>query len=230
MPPATAIAKAPEAVAEGPARAAALRRRREREVYECRTHAPDERHRAVMRSAARSDDPGLVSASMPASPPTRRQAGHPDTDARHARRGYDDEIDGARRGQGTARREDGSAAASIAPGLDVRADRQSRPLAGALADITRNPAFDAGEVARVPDEQLAEIQQELTNPGALAGRVLPNLVYGPVSPYAKSSGAGDPKAVAADTRMRMIWLRSSTPGCALTRRRSSSSAIVRSPR
>ena len=90
--------------------------------------------------------------------------------------------------------------ANLAPALDL------------LADIARNPSFDAVEVARVKNQQLAEIQQELTNPGALAGRVLPNLVYGPVSPYAKSSGAGDPKAVAAMTRDDLVafqhaWLR-----------------------
>jgi zinc protease len=90
--------------------------------------------------------------------------------------------------------------ANLAPAIDL------------LADIARNPAFAPAEVARVKNQQLAGIMQELTSPDALAGRVLPKLVYGPASPYAKSSGGGDPVAVAALTRDDLVafqhaWLR-----------------------
>ncbi|KQS03938.1 peptidase M16 [Sphingomonas sp. Leaf357] len=81
-----------------------------------------------------------------------------------------------------------------------------------FADVTRNPAFAPAEVARIKQQQLASIAQELTNPGGLAGRVMPKLIYGPSSPYAKSLGGGDPAAVANLTRDDLIafqqaWLR-----------------------
>ncbi|MEG3123986.1 M16 family metallopeptidase [Sphingomonas sp. GB1N7] len=86
------------------------------------------------------------------------------------------------------------------------------PAMDLFADVTRNPAFAPAEVARVKQQQLAGIAQELTSPGGLAGRVMPKLIYGPSSPYAKSSGGGDPAAVANLTRDDLVafqqaWLR-----------------------
>jgi len=86
------------------------------------------------------------------------------------------------------------------------------PAIALFADVTRNPAFAAPEVARVKQQQLASIAQELTSPGALAARVLPKQIYGPTSPYAKSAGGGDPAAVASLTRDDLVafqqaWLR-----------------------
>jgi zinc protease len=90
--------------------------------------------------------------------------------------------------------------ANLVPALDL------------FADISRNPAFADAEVARVRNQQLAGIAQELTNPQGLAARVVPRLVYGPNSPYAKSIGGGDPRAVAALTpadlrAFQQAWLR-----------------------
>lgn len=81
-----------------------------------------------------------------------------------------------------------------------------------FADIVRNPRFDPAETARVRNQQLAQISQELTNPQGLSSRVVPKLVYGPASPYAKAQGSGDPAAVAsltpADLRaFQQAWLR-----------------------
>ncbi len=82
-----------------------------------------------------------------------------------------------------------------------------------FADIVRNPAFKPEEVARLRNAQLAGIQQELTSPDGLANRVLPALVYGPQSLYAKTAaGGGDPAAVAKltpeDVRaFHQAWLR-----------------------
>ena len=81
-----------------------------------------------------------------------------------------------------------------------------------FADVARNPAFADAEVARVKNQQLAGIQQELTDPQGIAARVLPPYIYGTNSPYAKAFGGGDPKAVAALTRADLIafqqaWLR-----------------------
>jgi predicted Zn-dependent peptidase len=86
------------------------------------------------------------------------------------------------------------------------------PALDLFADVARNPAFADAEIARVKNQQLAGIAQELTSPQGLAGRVLPPLVYGAASPYAKSQGGGDPRAVAALTRADLVafreaWLR-----------------------
>ena len=89
---------------------------------------------------------------------------------------------------------------NLAPALDL------------FADIVRNPAFPAVEVDRVKNQQRARIAAELSDPDSLAGRLMPRLVYGPTSPYAKSFGSGDPRAIAALTRDDLIafqhaWLR-----------------------
>jgi predicted Zn-dependent peptidase len=86
------------------------------------------------------------------------------------------------------------------------------PALDLFADVARNPAFRESELERVKNQTLAGIAQELTSPQGLAGRVLPPLLYGPESPYAKARGAGDPKAVAALTRADLVafqqaWLR-----------------------
>ena len=86
------------------------------------------------------------------------------------------------------------------------------PALALYADVIRNPAFPEAELARVKTQTLAGIKQELTSPQGLAGRVLPPLVYGPTSPYAKAQGLGDPAAVAALTRADLVtfhqaWLR-----------------------
>ncbi len=87
-----------------------------------------------------------------------------------------------------------------------------KPALALFADIARNPAFDEAELARVKTQALAGIQQELTNPNGLIGRVVPQVTYGPDHPYAKAQGGGDPRAVAALTRadliaFRQAWLR-----------------------
>ncbi len=86
------------------------------------------------------------------------------------------------------------------------------PAVELLADVARNPAFAPADVARVRNQQLAQISQELTNPSALAARAMPRLLAGPDYPYAKSFGSGDPAAVAtltpADLRaFQQAWLR-----------------------
>ncbi|WP_375243555.1 M16 family metallopeptidase [Sphingomonas parapaucimobilis] len=96
-------------------------------------------------------------------------------------------------------------------GLDVPSINLA-PALDLYADILRNPAFPDPELARVKAQTLAGIKQELTSPQGLASRVLPPLVYGPTSPYAKAQGAGDPAAVAAMTRDQLVafqqaWLR-----------------------
>ena len=79
------------------------------------------------------------------------------------------------------------------------------------SDIARDPAFAEDELGRVKNQQLTQIAQELTSPQGLAQRVLPKLVS-PNSPYSKSQGSGDARAVQALTRadlvaFRQAWLR-----------------------
>lgn len=92
----------------------------------------------------------------------------------------------------------------------------SANLGGSLdlfADMMRHPAFAPGEVERLRATTLAGIDQELTSPEGLSGRVLPGLLYGPNHPYAKlGAGSGDPAAVKALTRDDLVafhraWIR-----------------------
>ena len=87
------------------------------------------------------------------------------------------------------------------------------PSLDLLADIIRNPAFEPSEVERLRAQQLAQISQELTQPGGLAGRTLPLVLYGAAHPYGRpASGTGDPAAVARISREDLIrfhqsWIR-----------------------
>ncbi|GGB29329.1 zinc protease [Sphingomonas metalli] len=78
--------------------------------------------------------------------------------------------------------------------------------------MLRAPTFPDSELPRVKAQQLAGIQQELTSPYGLVARVLPPLVVGTDSPYAKNRGQGDAAAVTAATRgdlaaFHQAWLR-----------------------
>jgi len=73
------------------------------------------------------------------------------------------------------------------------------PSLALMADITRNAAFADSEVARVKDQQLAELAQTLAAPRALASRELARLLYGS-HPYGQpADGLGDAKSLAALT-------------------------------
>ncbi|MGE5145464.1 MAG: M16 family metallopeptidase, partial [Candidatus Eiseniibacteriota bacterium] len=52
-----------------------------------------------------------------------------------------------------------------------------------FADIVRNPAFRDADIARIRGQWLADIEQEKTQPVALALRTLPPLLYGKDHPY-----------------------------------------------
>jgi len=90
----------------------------------------------------------------------------------------------------------------------------SANLDGALdlfAEVARRPAYADAEVARFKAQQVAQIQQELTNPNALAQRMATR-VLAAGTPYEKAQGSGDPVAVAALTpadlrAFQQAWLR-----------------------
>jgi zinc protease len=82
-----------------------------------------------------------------------------------------------------------------------------------LADIVRNPAFAPAEVERLRAQQLAGIAAEMTQPGAIAARALPGVLFGRDHPYGKpATGTGTADAVRALTRDELVafhqaWIR-----------------------
>ena len=73
------------------------------------------------------------------------------------------------------------------------------PSLALMADVVRNPAFADAEVARVKDQQLAELAQTLATPRALAARELSRVLFGQ-HPYAQpGDGLGNAKSLAALT-------------------------------
>ncbi len=82
-----------------------------------------------------------------------------------------------------------------------------------MADVVRNPAFKPADVARVKDQQLAEIAQAAASPRSLAVRTLAPLLFGPAHPYGVAGdGLGDARSVAALTpealrAAHLKWLR-----------------------
>ncbi|PLK24390.1 peptidase M16 [Novosphingobium sp. TH158] len=74
------------------------------------------------------------------------------------------------------------------------------PSLALMADVTLNPAFAPGEVARVKTQQLARLAQVKANPSALAGRSLSPLLFGPAHPYGlPGDGLGETETVSALT-------------------------------
>ncbi|MEQ1867492.1 MAG: pitrilysin family protein, partial [Micropepsaceae bacterium] len=85
-----------------------------------------------------------------------------------------------------------------------------------LADVVRNPAFEASEVERLRGQQLSRISAEFNNPNAIGTRILLPALYGAAHPYGvPPSGLGDPAVVAKVSRDDLIafhqaWLRPET--------------------
>ena len=81
-------------------------------------------------------------------------------------------------------------------------------LAPSLAlyrDLLREPRFEQGEIDRVKASWIAGIQQEKVNPGAVAMRVLPPLLYGKGHPYAiPFTGSGTEASIASLTRDDLV--------------------------
>ena len=70
------------------------------------------------------------------------------------------------------------------------------PTLDLLADVIKNPAFDAQELERVRVQQITRIQAESTQPQSLAFRVLPPMLYGEAHPYGVPfTGTGDAEVV-----------------------------------
>jgi len=91
--------------------------------------------------------------------------------------------------------------ANLAPSLEL------------MADVVRNPAFADSEVARVRDQQLAELAQTVATPPALAKREMAKVLFGPQHPYGQpGDGLGSKDTLAALTPAQLRaahgkWLR-----------------------
>ncbi|HEY6816270.1 MAG TPA: pitrilysin family protein [Croceibacterium sp.] len=90
-----------------------------------------------------------------------------------------------------------------------------RPSLELMADVVRRPAFDPAEVARVKDQRLAEIAQELASPSGLAYRALGPLIYGDAHPYGSVGATGTTSAIETLTpetlaEQHRTWLRPDT--------------------
>ena len=86
------------------------------------------------------------------------------------------------------------------------------PSLDLMADIARNPAFDPDETARLRDQQLASIAQELASPVSLGQRAIDPLLFGEEHPYGTPGGSGRSETVSALTAEMLheahaSWLR-----------------------
>ncbi len=71
--------------------------------------------------------------------------------------------------------------------LTVMPDRLASAFA-LFAEVLRAPAFPAADVARLRDERLADLQQQVAEPRALADRRFTGSLYAPTSRYARPAG------------------------------------------
>ncbi|MDQ8029218.1 MAG: pitrilysin family protein [Brevundimonas sp.] len=87
------------------------------------------------------------------------------------------------------------------------------PALTLLADVVRNPAFAPAEVERIRASRLSGLASERTNPGAIAARALPPLIYGEGSPYGRSfTGTGTDAVIEGLSRADLVsahdtWIR-----------------------
>jgi predicted Zn-dependent peptidase len=114
-----------------------------------------------------------------------------------------------------------SLGADIGAGADLDSDNASLsalkenldPSLALYADVIRRPRFDPKEIDRVRKTWLAGIEQEKTEPNAIALRLLPPLMYGAGHPYAiPLSGTGTEESIQSLTREDLLafdqqWLR-----------------------
>jgi zinc protease len=78
-----------------------------------------------------------------------------------------------------------------------------------LADVVRNPAFEAKEVERLRGQRLARIAAMLNEPNGIASYVLPSRLYGADHPYGRPfSGMGDVATVKRITRDDIVRFKS----------------------
>ncbi len=82
--------------------------------------------------------------------------------------------------------------------FDVLSSRVE-PTVELVAEIVREPSFDADELERVRRERLTRVLQRRDRPGALADDTLARILYGPTHPYGRPV-LGDRETLEALTR------------------------------
>lgn len=106
-------------------------------------------------------------------------------------------------GVGSSRDRTYFTANALTPNLD--------PTLDLLEDVVKNPAFAPAEIERLRNQQLAQIQSELSNPNALAGRALWQSVYGKNHAYGRPSSGelADVKTITRDELQNSYkqWIR-----------------------
>lgn len=90
-----------------------------------------------------------------------------------------------------------------------------QPSLELLADLVRNPAFEADAIERVRSQRMAAVAQELSSPADIANRAFLPLVYGDTHPYAHASNSGSAEVISALTREDLVaehaeWIRPET--------------------
>ena len=81
---------------------------------------------------------------------------------------------------------------AVNPNLDASLDL--------MADIVKNPAFNADDIERIRVKQLTAIDREESDPLSIASNVLPPLIFGSDHPYGRGlSGNGTKETVSAIT-------------------------------
>lgn len=92
---------------------------------------------------------------------------------------------------------------ALTPNLD--------PTLDLLEDVVKNPAFAPAEIERLRNQQLAQIQSELSNPNALAGRGLWQSLYGKGHAYGRpnSGNVADVTSITRDELQNSYrqWIR-----------------------
>ncbi|MEH6791580.1 M16 family metallopeptidase [Parasphingorhabdus sp.] len=82
---------------------------------------------------------------------------------------------------------------TVNPNLDAALDL--------MADIVKNPAFNADDIERIRVQQLTAIDREESDPLSIASNLLPPLVFGTAHPYGRGlSGNGTKETVSTITR------------------------------
>jgi zinc protease len=67
-----------------------------------------------------------------------------------------------------------------------------------LADVLQNPVFPAASLERIRAQRLVALTQGRAQPGTIAARVFPRILYGTSHPYGRVSTEGSIKAITRD--------------------------------
>jgi predicted Zn-dependent peptidase len=85
------------------------------------------------------------------------------------------------------------------------------PSLALMADVVRNPAFNAGDVERVRTQLVNQVEEEKSTPGGMAQREYMRQIFGPSHPYG-GTALGDETAIKGFTQadltgFEQAWLR-----------------------